>query len=135
MNAVPERRVVEADLSISGIPFGDNHFDIVTAHDFLEHIPRVLVIAGKTVFPFVRVMTEINRVLAPGGILYSKTPVYPSKEAFQDPTHTNFVTEDTFRLYFCGDSWARDYGFVGNFDLEFQIQIGGHLYSLMRKRG
>ncbi|MFN5151597.1 MAG: methyltransferase domain-containing protein, partial [Burkholderiales bacterium] len=33
-------RVHKADLILQPIPFPDEYFDFVTAHDFLEHIPR-----------------------------------------------------------------------------------------------
>ena len=31
-----------ADLVIDPIPFESNFFDYVTAHDFIEHIPRII---------------------------------------------------------------------------------------------
>ena len=33
------------------------------------------------------------------GVL-SMTPIYPYLGAFQDPTHNNIMTADTFRYYF-----------------------------------
>ena len=65
-------------------------------------------------------MNEIHRILKPGGLFLHVTPAYPSKEVFQDPTHVNFITEDTFPNYFCSpNNWASDlgYGFKGEFDL------------------
>ena len=47
-------------------------------------------------------------------------PSFPSKEAFQDPTHVNFITEDTMPNYFYEpNNFAKNlgYGFNGNFEL------------------
>lgn len=63
-------------------------------------------------------MNEISRILRPGGLLYALTPCYPSREAFQDPTHVNFITEKT-HVYFTGSKpLGRMYGFTGNFRLK-----------------
>ena len=106
-----------ANLSFDPIPFADSQFASVSAFDFLEHIPRVLngPEPGTTVFPFVRLMNEVWRVLSPGGLFYAVTPCYPGREAFTDPTHVNIITERT-HLYFCGaDPPGRMYGFDGHF--------------------
>jgi SAM-dependent methyltransferase len=92
-------------------------FGSVSAFDFIEHMPRVLngPMPNTTCFPFVRLMDEVWRVLAPGGLFYALTPCYPSREAFQDPTHVNIITEGT-HSYFCGEQpLARMYGFNGRF--------------------
>jgi len=68
-----------------------------------------------TVFPFVRLMNEVWRVLAPGGRFYALTPAFPNPEAFTDPTHVNIITDQTHH-YFCGDQpIGRMYGFNGHF--------------------
>jgi SAM-dependent methyltransferase len=106
-----------ANLSFEPIPFADAHFASVSAFDFIEHIPRVLngTASNTTVFPFIRLMDEVWRVLAPGGLFYALTPCYPGPEAFADPTHVNVITERTHE-YFCGEQpLARMYGFDGRF--------------------
>lgn len=108
-----------ANLSFEPIPFGTSQFASVSAFDFLEHIPRVLngAAPNTTVFPFVRLMNEVWRVLAPGGLFYAVTPCYPGAEAFTDPTHVNIITART-HTYFCGaDPPGRMYGFNGRFEL------------------
>lgn len=108
-----------ANLTLEPIPHADSSFDSVSAFDFFEHLPRVLSTqeGRATRFPFVELMNEIHRILKPGGRLYALTPAFPRPEAFQDPTHVNIITDQTWR-YFCGASpMARMYGFVGGFDM------------------
>lgn len=120
--------VMQLDLFTSRIPFPDATFDSVTAFDFIEHVPRQSCIDGKTQFPFVNLMSDIFRVLKPGGIFFSKTPAYPFPEAFIDPTHVNIITEKTWSAYFCQDGThplAKMYGFNGEFTLLRQAWWGG----------
>jgi SAM-dependent methyltransferase len=129
-----EENVIAADLCLGRIPYPDNYCDFITAFDFIEHIPRVTYVDGRSRFPFVELMSEIYRVLKVGGIFFSHTPAYPSKEAFQDPTHVNIITEDTFLGYFCGDSpYASTYGFEGSYDLIAQEWNHCWLLTLMKK--
>jgi SAM-dependent methyltransferase len=106
-----------ANLALEPIPYANNSFASVSAFDFIEHIPRLLATADgqQTFFPFVRLMDEVWRVLAPGGRFYALTPTYPNPEVFVDPTHVNIITEHTHE-YFCGDNpLGRMYGFQGHF--------------------
>jgi SAM-dependent methyltransferase len=132
-NGVPNN-VRYADLTVEPIPFDDSTFDFVTAFDFVEHVPRVIYLPSRR-FPFVALMDEVWRVLRPGGLFLSHTPVYPYSEAFRDPTHTNIVSHETFSMYFAGnDPKARMYGFKGDFDIVSEGIRAPHLVSLMRKR-
>lgn len=126
-------QVLAVDLSAERIPLPDASADIVTAFDFLEHIPRWERRNGRVVFPFVELMSEIHRVLKPGGFFYSSTPCYPAKDAFQDPTHVNIISDNTLKFYFCGDAWAKNSGFIGSFELVKQKWLSGHLRAVLRK--
>ncbi len=108
-----------ANLTLDPIPFDDDYFASVSAFDFIEHVPRIFPTAdGRgTRAPFIDVMNEVWRVLAPGGRFYAITPAWPHPQAFADPTHVNIITEDTVN-YFCGDNpLGRMYGFSGTFKL------------------
>ena len=110
--------IKQADLAKEPIPFNDNSFDFCTAYDFIEHIPRIIETNGKTRLSFIELMNEVHRVLKPNGLFLHTTPAFPSKAAFQDPTHVNIITEDTFPEYFTSPNpGASMYGFNGYFEL------------------
>jgi SAM-dependent methyltransferase len=125
--------VKKCNLGYEAIPFAGNYFDSVTAYDILEHIPRVTIARGETVFPMVDCMNEIWRVLKVEGYFFSVTPCYPMNQAFQDPTHVNIMTEDTLRLYFGEKAWARIYGFEGSFRILDEGWRRSHYWCLMQK--
>jgi SAM-dependent methyltransferase len=132
LKAAPGVKAV--DLVIQKLPFKDNSFDFVTAFDVLQTIPR-LIYNPKRRMPFVELMSEIFRVLKPGGLFLSVTPVYPKDAAFRDPGHVNYITAETFTLYFdAGNNWAAGYGFKGGFNVESQEWSGEHhLVTNLRK--
>ncbi len=108
----------KVNLSLEGIPFPDDFFDSISAFDFLEHVPRQLMLpSGELKNPFIELMNEIHRVLRPGGRLLAITPAFPHPSAFVDPTHVNFIT-DRSHEYFIGDKpGGRMYGFSGHFEV------------------
>jgi SAM-dependent methyltransferase len=128
--------IKKADLALEAIPYNNEFFEYVTAFDFIEHIPRVIYTPERR-NAFIEVMNEVYRVLKVGGIFLSLTPAYPHPEAFQDPTHVNIITEDTFRCYFDDKRrWASMYGFKGAFSLVSQEWYGENsakLFTQLRK--
>jgi SAM-dependent methyltransferase len=114
-----------ANLCIDPIPFEDQYFDSVSAFDFLEHVPRVALMSERreTIFPFVRLMNEVWRVLKPNGLFYAITPCYPHQLAFADPTHVNIVTPKTLRYFSGNEPMARMYGFHGAFSVLRQVRV------------
>ena len=128
-----ERRIKKADLVVEPIPFEDSYFDFVTAHDFIEHIPR-LIYCPQRRYPFVELMNEIYRVLKPNGRFLSFTPAFPHPEVFRDPTHVNIITDQTYTAYFDEvNRWGQMYGFNGAFRIMSQEWRGPHLLSILQK--
>jgi len=119
-----------ADLSQEAIPFESNYFDSISAYDFLEHIPRYsLRPDGESFSPFIQLMSEIYRVLVPGGHFLASTPAYPSEAVFVDPTHVNFISIGTARYFSGPEPYARRYGFKGSFNIienHFDAQKNAH---------
>jgi len=93
---------------ISGLPYEDNSVDEIRAFDFLEHIP-----IGKTI----GVITEIWRVLNPGGRFESFTPSTDGRGAFQDPTHVSFWNKNSW-LYYSDKAYRDLYGIKADFEIE-----------------
>ncbi|MDP2805268.1 MAG: methyltransferase domain-containing protein [Gallionellaceae bacterium] len=107
-----------ANLVRESIPFSDHYFNSVSAFDFIEHMPRQFVDAnGALINPFVNLMSEIHRVLLPGGRFIAITPAYPRPEAFQDPTHVNIITDKTHTYFVGDDPYGAIYGFKGKFEV------------------
>jgi SAM-dependent methyltransferase len=108
----------KANLIHEPIPFPDHYFNSVSAFDFIEHVPRqFLGQQGELINPFVTLMSEVHRVLAPGGRFVAITPAYPRREAFQDPTHVNIITEKTHTYFVGHNPYAGIYGFKGRFEI------------------
>ena len=74
----------------SPLPFKDNSIGILRAVDFFEHVPRD---------KFIGCMNDFYRVLAPGGWILSSTPSSDGRGAYQDPTHINFMNQNSFWYY------------------------------------
>ena len=107
----------------TGLPYGDNSIDGARAFDFLEHIPQ-----DKVIY----VITEIWRVLKPGGIFESFTPDAEFGQGFfQDPTHRSPWVENSW-LYYSDESYRDLYGIEANFKIERTKRMisDGRVYHL-----
>lgn len=132
-HSIENKNIKKCILGFEKIPFEDEYFDFITAYDLLEHIPRTSFSNNSLNFPFVFLMNEIWRVLKVGGLFFSSSPCYPMKEAFQDPTHVNIMTEDTLNLYFAEKKWASIYGFNGSFNFVLGRWKSTHYECLLKK--
>ena len=128
------KKIFRCKLGFERIPFDDNSFDYITAYDLIEHIPRYSDSENSST-PFIQFMNECYRVLKKDGIFLSMTPVYPYLGAFQDPTHNNIMTVDTFKYYFSDEKFkiASHYGITANFRIIDQRMYRQHLVAVMTK--
>jgi len=69
---------VVADLNRFPWPFKDESFDVIYAHDIVEHLQDV-----------VRFMEECYRLLKHDGLLEITTPHFSCANAYTDPTHVH----------------------------------------------
>jgi len=128
----PSKNVSKIQLGFQKLPFESDSVDYLTAYDLLEHIPRYAALPEHGNNPFIFLMNECYRVLRKGGVFLSMTPIYPYLDAFQDPTHNNIMTVDTFRTYF-SNKHAKLYGITANFEICYQKMLGPHLVAVMKK--
>lgn len=87
------------DLNKFPYPFKDNEFDEIECKAVLEHVEDV----SKT-------MNEIYRILKKGGIVNIEVPHFTSTNMYNDPTHKNFFSINSF-YFFCGKSFYYDFKF------------------------
>ena len=69
-------------------PFKDGEVGVVRAFDVFEHLRDPI-----------HTMSELFRVLAPGGYAIIQVPSTDGRGAFQDPTHVSFWNENSFHYY------------------------------------
>ena len=125
--------IKKADLILEDIPFEVNTIDYITAYDFLEHIPRIIYHPERRL-AFVNLMSSIWRCLKVNGIFLTITPIFPFGQSFRDPTHVNYITTETFTLYFDDkNTWAKIYGFKGCFKVREQYLLQEHLVTVLQK--
>jgi len=132
----PNIHYVKVDLT-SILPFESDSIFSFSAYDVLEHIPRwERKLNGDIVFPFVNLMSEIFRCLAPGGLFMAVTPAFPAQSAFQDPTHVNFISIDTIKYFSGKNPWCKDlgYGFINGFNvIKNEWLLGNAPYNFTSK--
>ena len=81
-------------------PFKNEEFDVIEAHQVLEHIHNL---EG--------VMQEFSRILKKGGKIKIDVPHFSSNSAYMDPTHCRFFAYTTFNFFVKGhfDSEGYEY--------------------------
>jgi predicted SAM-dependent methyltransferase len=87
------------DVNVHPWPLESNSVVQANAWHIVEHIPRVMVTAKGTRFPFIEFMDECWRVLMMGAYLDIETPHGASDVYLHDPTHCNPVTEVTWEYF------------------------------------
>lgn len=132
-----ENNVIKCKLGFEPIPFESNSIDYVTAYDLLEHIPRFSECNSfNNHTPFIFLINEVHRVLKKNGIFLSSTPIWPYPAAFQDPTHNNIMTAETFRLYFSDSKYkiAEHYGINTDFQIIHSKILNQNLVAVLLKK-
>jgi glycosyltransferase involved in cell wall biosynthesis len=89
-----EETDIIADMEI-GIPLPDNSVGVIRADNALPFIKNKLLL-----------MSEIHRVLAPGGMLLSQTPSTDGPGAFTDPRYVSYWNEQSF-WYWTKEKYAK----------------------------
>jgi len=79
------------DIEQAEWPFEDDRFDHVLLKHVLEHV-------GKEFDVFARIMRNLHRILARGGILEIHVPHYRHETYWSDPTHVRPFTYLTFQM-------------------------------------
>lgn len=75
-----------------GLPFRDESFDVIIAKDILEHLSDT-----------VQALTELHRVLKPGGVLLISTVHFTSRDLYVDPTHQRGFSIRSFDFFVPGE--------------------------------
>jgi len=103
--------------SILQIPFPDRSFDMITCFETLEHVAE-----------HEEAMTELKRVLKPGGILMISTPDrtnYSEKRNYKNPFHKKELNAEEFksliRKFFSSSSFYKQYSVTGSIILREDI--------------
>jgi SAM-dependent methyltransferase len=84
------------DLDVTPYPFPASSFDIVIAEHVLEHVNQVI-----------RVVEELHRIVAPGGVLLVEVPHFSSANFHTDPTHRHAFSTRSFDYFVEGTTLAR----------------------------
>ena len=85
--------VVEGDVS-AALPFDDGAYDGVVLKDVLEHLRDA-----------VAVVRDVQRVLAPGGLVFASSPD-AQRWVWDDYTHVRPFTRKAYRLLFADNGFA-----------------------------
>ncbi|MBI5816511.1 MAG: methyltransferase domain-containing protein [Nitrospinae bacterium] len=111
---------VVADVDAPHLPFADSTFDEVAMTDSLEHVEDVAA-----------AVTEIGRILKPGGELRVRVPHFSSLHAYSDFTHKHFFSMEGVKHL------AGGYGQYGHYSVKgFRIKsIRLNLWGLWRVLG
>lgn len=109
------------------LPVADNSIDVVTSFETLEHIP----ISQQELL-----VTEVSRVLKPGGIFLCSTPNHEYSPGHVEHTK-EFMPDEFFELMSLYFGRVEPYGqYITDEDLEFQqAQIKTLKFQLRRKKG
>lgn len=90
---------VVCDLDSAPWPWPDDSVGYIIASHVFEHVEHPVLF-----------MTEAHRVLASGGAIDIRCPWYLHRNAYTDPTHRRYCTEETWDYWCEGTSLFAQYG-------------------------
>jgi SAM-dependent methyltransferase len=102
---------VVADLDRGGLPFRAGVFQTVAAYDVVEHVADL-----------VALVSEVHRVLRPGGLFLVTTPHFSSANAYTDPTHRRALALRSF------DHFADDNSLAYSSRPRFEIRTANLIF-------
>lgn len=114
MNASPGYETVDlVDADIIGDlnerwPFEDNSVGVLRSFDVFEHLSSIT-----------HTMSELHRVLAPGGMAYIQVPSTDGRGAFQAPDHVSFWNNNSF-FYWTQERYQK---YLPNISMPIRFQI------------
>lgn len=86
---IPDQEGADINCDLNdGIPLHDNSVGVINASHLIEHLRDPL-----------KTMSEIHRVLAPGGWAFIEVPSTDGRGVWQDPTHVSYWNENSFFYY------------------------------------
>jgi hypothetical protein len=98
------------DVNCHPWPLPDECVVRALASHIVEHIPPVMVINGRTTYPFLEFMDEVWRVVRVGGEFAISCPHGSAQSFLQDPTHCHPINEATW-AYFDPEHSTQFYNF------------------------
>ena len=106
----------------AGLPFATSSLEKVYCFDLLEHVDDL-----------VDVITEIHRVLRPGGHLFVTTPHFSCANSYTDPTHRHHLGWRSFDYF--ADGHALSYYSQARYRIRHRILRfhGGLIDALVRR--
>jgi SAM-dependent methyltransferase len=108
------------DLGIVPYPFADNEFDEIISRHVVEHVPDVMAF-----------VTELYRIVKPGGRIKLVAPHYTNPDWANDPTHKNHLNCYSFNVFMAD---KRVYEFYSTVNLK-PVKVYVSLLSLWRAVG
>jgi SAM-dependent methyltransferase len=98
-------------------PFADNQFEYIACYDVIEHLPPYSPDWKPMIPAFI---TEMYRILQPGGTLLIRTPGHNAAFGWTDPTHVRLFTKESMDFFDKTSDFGKATGFYS--DVDFRVK-------------